>query len=94
MGHNITVGLVILVNKANIKASADYAVDDISNNSHNDNNNLIVMTMRININEYLLPYSGSVLNTFCVLLYQVFLATLRRYVCHPYFTDGKLMLSN
>lgn len=50
--------------------------------------------MRVNINEYLLPYSGSVLNTFCVLLYQVFLATLRRYVCHPYFTDGKLMLSN
>lgn len=50
---------------------------------------VIVMTMKVSITEYLLPYSGLVLNMLYVLLHQVFLTTLIRYFYHTCFIGGE-----
>lgn len=51
---------------------------------------VIVMTVKVNITEYLPPCLSSVLNTLDVLLSQVFLTTLRSYFYRPCCIDGEI----
>lgn len=51
---------------------------------------VIVMTVKVTFTKYLLPCLSSVLNTIGILLYQVFLTTLRRYFYHPCCIDGEI----